>query len=334
VDALEAAARLAFLQSAYAEAITLYEKSLKLRREMASKKRDTRLQHGVVGVLNKIGVSAARNGDFILAEQRLREALDLAKKTNHTRGIVGAIDHLAEVAWRQGDFDTALERYRDCLTYAQQQRGKFRDLSTLDSLIGQGKTLMLQERYDEAAAAFAECLHVLGEHSNKTDRAYAHSDLSEVAFRQGDYETAWRHAEESLRLRREARNEWGIAAAQQQLAQVEHKLGRHAEALRHAKESLIIFERLQAKRGLADCLLLIAAIAQDNRDTRVAAALFGAAEMLLDSRGAQLSRPQRDYYEKAHLAPARDCLDKKAWAAGRDLSLEQAVLLAQGSRVP
>ena len=62
----------------------------------------------------------------------------------------------------------------------------------------------------------------------------------------------------------------------------------------------------------------------------MAAELFGAAEMLLDSRGAQLSRPQRDYYEKAHLAPARDCLDKKAWAAGRDLSLERAVLLAQG----
>ena len=330
VAALEAAARLAFLQSDYAEAIALYEKSLKLRREMASEKQDTRLQHGVVGVLNKIGVAAARNGDFVLAEQRLREALDLAEQTHHIRGIVGAIDHLAEVAWRQGDFDTALERYRECLSYARQQRGKVRELSTLDSLIGQGKVLLLQERYDEAAAAFAECLEVLGEDGNKTDLAYAHSDLSEVAFRQGDYATAWRHAEESLRLRQEARNEWGIATAQQQLAQVEHKLGGPAAALRRAKESLATFERLQAKRGLADGLLLVAAIAHDNGDTGVAAQLFGAAEMLLDSRGAQLARPQRDYYEKAHLARVRDCLNKTAWAAGRDLSLERAVLLAQG----
>jgi tetratricopeptide (TPR) repeat protein len=330
VAALEAAARLAFLQSEYAEAIALYEKSLKLRREMASEKQDTRLKHGVVGVLNKIGVAAARNGDFGLAEQRLREALDLAEATNHTRGIVGAIDHLAEVAWRQGDFDTALERYRECLRYARQQRGKVRDLSTLDSLIGQGKVLMLQERYDEAAAAFAECLDVLGAEGNKTDLAYAHSDLSEVAFRQGDYATAWQHAEESLRLRQAARNEWGIATAQQQLAQVAHKRGRPAEALRRAKESLATFERLQAKRGLADSLLLVAAIAQDNGDQGVAAQLFGAAEMLLDSRGAQLARPQRAYYEKAHLARARALLDPQAWAAGRDLSLERAVLLAQG----
>jgi tetratricopeptide (TPR) repeat protein len=330
VAALEAAARLAFLQSDYAEAIALYEKSLKLRREMAAKKQDARLQHGVVGVLNKIGVSAARNGDFVLAEQRLREALDLAEQTHHIRGIVGAIDHLAEVAWRQGDFDTALARYRECLSYARQQRGKVRELSTLDSLIGQGKVLLLQERYDEAAAAFAECLEVLGKDGNKTDLAFTHSDLSEVAFRKGDYETAWQHAEESLRLRHEARNEWGIATAQQQLAQVAHKLGRPAEALRRAKESLAIFERLQAKRGLADGLLLVAAIAQDNGDMEVAAHLFGAAEMLLDSRGAQLSRPQRDYYEKVHLALVRDGLDKQAWAAGRDLSLERAILLAQG----
>jgi len=330
VAALEAAARLAFLQSEYAEAIALYEKSLKLRRELAAKKQDTRLQHGVVGVLNKIGVAAARNGDFVLAEQRLREALALAEQTNHTRGIVGAIDHLAEVAWRQGDFDTALARYRDCLNYARQQRGKVRDLSTLDSLIGQGKVLLLQERYDEAAAAFSQGLEVLGEQGNKTDLAFAHSDLSEVAFRKGDYETAGRHAEESLRLRHEARNEWGIATAQQQLAQVAHKLGRPAAALQQAKESLAIFERLQAKRGLADGLLLVAAIARDNGDQGVAAQLFGAAEMLLDSRGAQLSQPQRAYYETAHLAPVRDSLDPQAWAAGRDLSLERAVLLAQG----
>jgi tetratricopeptide (TPR) repeat protein len=330
VAALEAAARLVFLQSDYVEAIALYEKSLKLRRAMASKQQDTRLQHGVVGVLNKIGVAAARNGDLVLAEQRLREALELAKKTNHTRGIVGAIDHLAEVAWRQGDFDTALERYRECRTYARQQRGKYRALSTLDSLIGQGKVLMLQERYDAAAEAFSECLDVLGEHDTKTDRAYAHSDLSEVAFRKGEYETARRHAEESLRLRLEARNDWGIATAQQQLAQVEHKLGLHADALRHAKESLAIFERLQAQKGLADCLLLVAAIAHDNGDRGVAANLCGAAEMLLDSRGAQLSPPQRAYYERAHLAPARDCLDPQAWTAGRDLSLAKAVLLAAG----
>ena len=329
VDALEAAARLAFLQNEYAEAMALYEKSLKIRRELASKKQDTRLQHGVVGVLNKIGLAAARNGDYAVAEQRLHEAMDLAEKTKHTRGIVGALDHLAEVAWRQGDFEVAIERYKACLTYARQQHGKQKELSTLDSLIGQGRVLMLQGKYDEAAEAFSACLDLLKGHGTKTDVAYSHSDLSEVAFRKGDYETARRHAEESLKLRREAKNEWGIATSQQQLAQAEHKQGLHAEALLHAKESLAIFERLLYKKGIADCLLLIAEIGHDNGDVGIAARLFGAAEMLLDSRGAQLSAPQRAYYEGAILASARDRLDKKVWATGRDIGLEAAILLAR-----
>jgi predicted ATPase len=329
VEALEAAARLAFLQSEYAEAMGLYEKSLKIRRELASKKGDIRLQHGVAGVLNKIGLAAARNGDFAVAEKRLNEAMALAEKTKHTRGIVGALDHLAEVAWRQGDFEKAIKLYKECLTYARQQKGKQKDLSTLDSLIGQGRVFMLQGKYDEAASAYSECLEINKRDGNKVDMAYSHSDLSEVAFRRGDYEAARRHAEESLTLRYEAKNEWGTATAQQQIAQVEHKEGLHAEALLHSKESLLTFERLQYKKGIADCLLLIAAISLENGDDVIAAKLFGAAEMLLDSRGAQLSPPQRDYYERAILIPVRDSLDKKAWEMGREIGLERAILLAQ-----
>ena len=271
--------------------------------------------------MNKIGLAAARNGDYAVAEKRLHEAMDLAEKTKHVRGIVGALDHLAEVAWRQGDFEAAIERYKACLTYARQQRASRKDLSTLDSLIGQGRVLMMQGKYDEAAAAYSKCLDINKEHGNKTDLAFSHSDLSEVAFRKGDYEAARKHADLSLSLRLEAKNEWGIATSKQQLAQVEHKEGLNAEALQHAKESLLIFEQLLSRRGIADCLLLIAEISRDNGDKEIAARLFGAAEMLLDSRGAQVAIPQRDYYESTILTPARSQLDSQVWATGRELSL-------------
>ena len=94
------------------------------------------------------------------------------------------------------------------------------------------------------------------------------------------------------------------------------------------KESLLIFEQLLSRRGIADCFLLVAEISQDNGDGEIAARLFGAAEMLLDSRGAQVAIPQRDYYERTILAPARNQLDKHVWAEGRELSLESAMALA------
>jgi predicted ATPase/class 3 adenylate cyclase len=329
-EALDAAARLAFLQNDYPEAIGLYEKSLAIRRRLASRGHDTRLTHGVVGVLNKIGLAAVRSGDYVLGEQRLSEALDLAKKTNHIRGIVAALDHLGELAWRQGDYEAAKERYQECLTYARRQTGRQKEMSTLDALIGQARILMMQERYDEARVLFTTCLDIQQRQGNKTGLAYTQSDLSEVAFRQGDYEAARRHAEESLALRQEVKNEWGIADSQFQLAQAEHMQGLHEEALRHLKESLAIFERLVYRKGIAECFMRIAAISLDLGDKETAAKLFGAAEALLDSLGAHLVADQRDYYEKALLASPRAELDGRMWDAGRDIGVEAAIVLAQG----
>jgi tetratricopeptide (TPR) repeat protein len=328
-DALDAAARLAFLQNEYAEAIALYEKSLKIRRQLATATKDTRLMHGVVGVLNKIGVAAIRNGDFNIAEQRLCEAMDLAKETGHTRGYVRALDHLAELAWRQGDYEGANKRYEECLAYARQQKGKLRELFTLDALVGQGQLLMMQAKYDEAMVSFTATLDIYKGQNNMTSLAFSYSDLSEVAFRKGDYETARRHAEESLKLRQEIRNEWGIAKSLLQLAQSKHKLGLPAEALQHCGESLLIFERLLYRKGIAECLMRIASIKLDLGEKEIAAKLFGAAEALLNSLGAQLAPDQRDYYESAMLSPVRDQLDKRVWATGGNIGLETAILLAQ-----
>jgi predicted ATPase/class 3 adenylate cyclase len=332
MDALDAAARLAFLQNDYTEAIALYDKSLKIRRQLASVTDDTRLKHGVVGVLNRSGVAALRSGDYAGAEARLLEAMDLAGETNHTRGIVGALNHLAELAWRQGDYEGANKRYEECLAYARLQKGKLRELFTLDALIGQGHLQMMQGKYDEAKASFTATLEIYRSQGNKTNLAYSYSDLSEIAFRMGDYETAWKYAEESLMLRQEARNEWGIANSMQKLGQAKHKLGVYAEALQHARESLSIFERLEYKKGIAECLLRIAEIKFDMGepgDREIAAKLFGAAEWLLDSLGAQLAADQRDYYESAILAPARNQLDSRLWASGQNIGLETAIRLAQ-----
>ncbi len=135
-----------------------------------------------------------------------------------------------------------------------------------------------------------------------------------------------------LRLRHEAPSEWGIARSLQLLAQAKHKQGLPVEALAHATESLSIFERLQYNKGIAECLLVIAAISLDRGEPvekETAARLFGAAELLLDSLGVQLAADQRHYYESAILAPARDHLDSRIWAAGRNIGLQAAILLAQ-----
>jgi predicted ATPase/class 3 adenylate cyclase len=329
-DALDAAARLAYLQNDYPEAISLYEKCLNIRRQHASSSQDTRLTQGVAGVLNRLGLAAVRSGDYALAEERLCEALELAKKANHTRGIVAALDHLGELAWRQGDYEGAMARYEECLAYARRQKGRQKETSTVEALVGQSKILVLQEKYDEARVPLITSLDIQKKQGNKTGLAYSHSDLSEIAFRQGDYKAARTHAEESLALRHEIRNEWGVGDSMYQLAQVEHMEGLREEALQHLRESLAIFERLVYRKGIAECFMRIAAIKLDLGDKETAARLFGAAVELLDGLGAHLVAVQRDHYERTILASARRRLDNRTWAAGRDMGVKAAILLAQG----
>jgi tetratricopeptide (TPR) repeat protein len=189
----------------------------------------------------------------------------------------------------------------------------------------------MQGKYDEATEALEASLEIRKSQSNKTSVAYTISDLSEVAFRKGDYESARQYAEESLEMRQEAQTEWGIAKSLHQLAQAKHKLGLQEEALQHSRESLTIFERLQYKKGIAESLSRIAQIRFDMGEKDVAARLFGAAEAILDSLGKQLAADQRDYYDSAMLASAHDNLEKKAWSAGRNMSMEAAIALAQGA---
>jgi tetratricopeptide (TPR) repeat protein len=192
---------------------------------------------------------------------------------------------------------------------------------------------MMQGKYDEALTLFTTCHDMRKKQGNKTDLAFSHSDLSEVAFRKGDYETACFHAEESLKLRHETKNEVGIAISLAQLAQAKHKLGLPAEALEHAGESLAIFERLLNKRRIAECLMLIGEIRSELGERELAARLFGATESLLDSLGATVAKVQRDHYESTTLAPMRKKLDSPAWNAGRYLDMETAIQLAQAGSV-
>ena len=44
--------------------------------------------------------------------------------------------------------------YEECLEYARQQKGKLRELFTLDALVGQGQLLMMQSKYEDAMVSF------------------------------------------------------------------------------------------------------------------------------------------------------------------------------------
>ena len=97
------------------------------------------------------------------------------------------------------------------------------------------------------------------------------------------------------------------------------------------RESLTLADDLWDTEGIAFCLGRLAAVAMAQERLEQAAQLFGATERLLDSRAIRLDPAAQSQWTRS-VATLRAQLDQStvatAWAAGRAMSLEQAIAVA------
>jgi tetratricopeptide (TPR) repeat protein len=104
-----------------------------------------------------------------------------------------------------------------------------------------------------------------------------------------------------------------------------------AKASEHFHESLQLRAKMGAKRGVAESLEGLGALAARQGNGERAARLLGAAEALREMIGAPIPPPERAEHEQA-VATARDLLEGEAfarlWADGRALSWERAAAYA------
>jgi hypothetical protein len=96
-------------------------------------------------------------------------------------------------------------------------------------------------------------------------------------------------------------------------------------------EAIVQFRRLGDRRGIAESVAGLGAVAAVEGRPETAARLFGAAEAALESFGSQLWPSNRGEYERS-VAMVRNALEppefESAWRAGRRLSLDQAAAAA------
>ena len=126
----------------------------------------------------------------------------------------------------------------------------------------------------------------------------------------------------------------GVASVFLDLGRVAHAHWDEVKAHGYYAESLAIFGEFMDKQRIPECLEGIAGLVSAAGQPAQAARLFGAAESLRESAGVPMPPVQRAAYER-DLAAARAALDgaafAAAWAAGRALSMEQAVAYALGN---
>jgi tetratricopeptide (TPR) repeat protein len=153
--------------------------------------------------------------------------------------------------------------------------------------------------------------------------------MASLAISQNDYGTARELYGESLELYREVGDQWALGDALLILAKVAMEQADYARARSLLQETLRIRQQLGSKTRIAEALEEFASLAALQRQPKRAVRLFAAAQGMQESPGRLLSPADCTAEDRPQLLAVRADLGEEAyaaaWAAGRAMSLDQAI---------
>ncbi|HEV7127416.1 MAG TPA: LuxR C-terminal-related transcriptional regulator [Ktedonobacterales bacterium] len=278
------------------------------------------------------GEYAWLQGQFPRARARLEESVALYRTLDNKRGLAYALQALPMVTDQPEAGAAAAESLRLFAEVGDAWGAAHAALvqSILNFNHGDGDASTVRAGLEGALARWRALGDAWG-------MAQAHNFLGDLARGQRDDARAAAHYQESLALLRGQ----GITGTVPSLL---HNLGWLAlrgsagrRALRLFRESLSLFRGQGDQRGMAECLAGLAGTLGALKQPDRAARLFGAAEAQLEALGTETS-PVNAAEVARGLARVRDQLDGTAFAvafaAGRELSLEQATAEALALDLP
>ncbi len=316
--ALYGAGFLAWRQGEYAQAQALGQESLAVARS-----RGDRL--GMASAISLLEQVARARGDHERAEALPEESLALFREMGDTWGVATTLIMVGNAARLRGNYTRARAALEESLELFRSLGDASGGAATLHFL---GLVARDQGDYERAEAAGRESLRLSRDLGDQSRVAFALHSLGLVARDRGEHAKAEALFNESLGLFRELADAWGITTVLVSLGVAARLRGDGARAAELLRQSLTLRRDLGDKSGIAECLAHLAGIAAAMRKPERAARLLGAAEALRGSIGAQLPPAHRADCERT-AAIARKRLGKRAfaeaWAAGRQMTTEQAV---------
>jgi tetratricopeptide (TPR) repeat protein len=293
--------------------------------------RDLRDRRGIASVLADLAhvVIDARQGDLTQVAALLAESLTLAQGAGDSAGVAWARVWLGHLAIRQGRYAAARAELEEGLALYRKQGYK---RGAAWAVLWLGRLAFFQGDYPALRTLFEERQALEQALGNKYAIADSLFGQGIAALCQGQYVQAAALCEASLVLLQEVVDIRGSSAGVLEvLGHAALALGAHATAGRRYKETLAVCRESSTDQGIiAYAIEGVAELAAVQGRPERAARLCGAGAAL----GADpfwLYDPRR---EERIIAAVRAQLDEAAfaaaWAAGRALTLEQAIAEALG----
>jgi predicted ATPase/DNA-binding SARP family transcriptional activator len=262
--ALFIAGNLAYFQSDYVVARSLYHESLGIRKELKD-------PQGTAEILSKLGQVAGELGDYAAARTLHEESLSIRRELGNRRGIANSIDTLGSIAYIQSDYTAARSLYEESLSIRRELEDK---LNIADSLNNLGLVAASQSDYISAWSLHEESLSIRREEGYRQGITDSLNCLGNVAFMRGDNVLARSLYEESLSIRRELGDRRGTAESLNNLGNVAIRQGEHATARVFFEDCLNIQRELGHRRGIAFTLGSMGELAHEQGDYASAWSLY------------------------------------------------------------
>jgi tetratricopeptide (TPR) repeat protein len=247
-------------------------------------------QEGITWSLCDLGSTLVRQEQYEAARTFLRESLALSRELGNQRGIAHSLGALGNVAREQGEYKAARTLLEESLALSR-ELGSLVDIAW--SLCNLGSAAMKVGKYEAARAHLEESLTIGRELGSHRDIVFSLGALGHLAREAGDYPGCAAYYRESLRLRQSRDDRWAIAQALEDFA------------------------------GLAERQR------QWERAVRLLGAAQGVAQILGQSLPVAVARPEE--YQRT-VDGARAALGEAAfaaaWAAGQEMTLEEAIRYA------
>jgi predicted ATPase/class 3 adenylate cyclase len=312
----------------------LLEESLGIRREHGDR-------WGLYWTLLVMAILAERQDNHAVARALLEECVAICREFGKVPELV-ALRGLANAARVQGDVAAARAGYDEMRAIAQ-ERGDRAALA--ESLFGVGSVAISQGELGAAYTLFDESLGIGRELGEEWLVAASLEGLGEVARYQGDDAAACAFHEQCLAMWRAGEPEgtgsspiyhfkvWPLTAGGSVLGlgRLAQKQGDAERAAALYREGLARYREKRRKPELAKGMEALGSLAVAQGQPERAARLFGAADALREAAGAPMPPVERGDYQRevaAVLAALGKDTFATAWAAGRAMTLEQAIASA------
>lgn len=281
--------------------------------------------------LNAAAILASLQDDYTPARALAEESLELSRALAERQQTGYALYILGRLARIAGSYAAAV-------TFLEESLALFRELHQRDSialvLSDLGLTVLYLGEYERAAALCEQSLTLARELGDPRSIASWLANLGTVLLARGDDTRAQELCEESLTIRRALGYKGGCAHTLTILGHIAMAQGAPERAAACYAESLSLRRETGEQEGIAAALEGLAAVSATQGQPVAAARLYGFAEALRTPLGAPLPPIDQPSYQRS-VAALRAQLGeptfRSAWAAGRALTLEEA--LAEAAQV-